>query len=144
MHSAEPNSARIPIYQPNIITQEAVDAITANVYYNDDTYTWTPRKYLQGEKDINYDRDIEHFCALVVHPETGETITSYKKLANDPRMNKIWMTGFGKQFGNLVQGGDKTGTPELNALHVACYEFGRNKKHSQGSHYHMRAHSRGF
>ena len=88
LNSAEPNSARILIHQPNIITQAAVDAITANVYYNDDTYAWTPRKYIQGKKEENADHDIEHFCAPVVHPDTGETITNYKKLANDPIMSK--------------------------------------------------------
>ena len=78
------------MFQPNIITQAAADAITVNVYYNDNTYAWTPRKYLQGEKeDVYTNHDIKHVCAPVVHPETGETITSYKKLANDPVMRKL-------------------------------------------------------
>lgn len=74
-----------------------MDAITANVYYNGDTYAWTPRKYLQREKEeAHAEHDVEYFCAPVVHPETGETITRYKRLANDPVKSKTYMTGFGK------------------------------------------------
>ena len=126
VHSVESNSARIPLHHPNIITQAGVDAITANVYYNDDKYAWIPRKYIQCEKEKGADHDIENFCAPVVHPDTGETITSYKKLINDLRMSKTWMTGFGKEFGNLAKGDNEIGTPRMNALHVKDFEDIRN------------------
>ena len=45
------------------------------------------------------DLDIEHFCAGVVHPTTGKTITQYRKLANDPATRDVWQTAFGKEFG---------------------------------------------
>ena len=54
--------------------------------------------------------DIDHFCAPVVHPVTGETITKYKMLVNDPVTREIWSRAFGKEFGNLAQGDDLTGT----------------------------------
>ena len=79
VYSVELNSTRIATFQRNIITQAAVDAVTANVYYDDNMYAWAPSKYLRGDKgNSNTNHDIKHFCALVVHPKTGETITSYK------------------------------------------------------------------
>ena len=70
--------------------------------------------------------DIEHVCAPVVHPETGERITSYRKLAKDAVTKETWTTGFGKGFGNLAQGDAKTGTPGLNAIRVMTLEEIKN------------------
>ena len=50
-----------------------------------------------------------HYCALVIHPETNEIISSYKKLIKDPLLRKIWVTEFGKEFGNLAQGDGRIG-----------------------------------
>jgi hypothetical protein len=43
-----------------------------------------------------------------VHPVTGETFTSYKKAMNDPAIAEVWQTAFGKEFGGMAQGDDKT------------------------------------
>ena len=45
----------------------------------------------------------------MVHPVTGETILSYKKLMKDPVTAETWQTAFGKDFGGMRQGDDKTG-----------------------------------
>jgi len=45
----------------------------------------------------------------MVHPMTGKTITSYKWLMNDIETAEIWKTKFGKDFGGMAQGDDKTG-----------------------------------
>ena len=88
--------------------------------YGANTACWMSNKYLQfdpantGTDSI----DIEHFCAPVVHPTTGETITSYKKPAKDEELKETWTTRFGKECGNLAQGGDKTGTPGMYAIKV--------------------------
>ena len=58
----------------------------------------------------NYDVDVKHFCAPVVHPITGETITQYQKLKDDPATKDIRNTAFGKEFGNMAQGDKKTDT----------------------------------
>jgi hypothetical protein len=50
-----------------------------------------------------------HFASPMVHPTRGKTITSYKKLMNDPEMAKVWQTVFGKDFGWMAQGDKKTG-----------------------------------
>ena len=89
--------------------------LTSDVYYGVSTACWTSNKYLQfrpantGTDSI----DIGHFCTLVVHPTTGGTITSYRKLVKYEEVKETWTTGFGKEFGNLAQEDDKTGTPGM-------------------------------
>ena len=119
LQSGEPRSSRIPLYQPSTITQAAIDAVTVNVYYGGDAATWTPNKYLKFDP-ANTDKnrcDIERLCTPVVHPTTGETITSYRKLANNEEMRETQTTGVGKEFGNLAQGDNETGTPGIDAIH---------------------------
>ncbi len=54
----------------------------------------------------------------MVHPITGETITSYKKLMKDPVTQETWMTVFGKDFGGMSQGDNKTGQVGTNNIFV--------------------------
>jgi hypothetical protein len=58
----------------------------------------------------------EHFASLMVHPITGETISCYKKLMNDPATAEIWQTAFGKDFGGMAQGDNKMGQKGTNAM----------------------------
>jgi hypothetical protein len=51
----------------------------------------------------------EHYANPMVHSTTGETISSYKKLMNDPATAEVWQTAFGKDFGGMCQGDNKTG-----------------------------------
>jgi hypothetical protein len=50
----------------------------------------------------------------MVHPITGETITSYKRLMHYPDTAKTWQTAFGKDFGGMAQGDKKTGQTGTN------------------------------
>ena len=68
-----------------------------------------------------YDINIEHFCAPVVHPVTGETITQYKKLAKDPLLKDIWQTGLEKEVGRMAQGDTKTGTKGTDSIFVMTH-----------------------
>jgi hypothetical protein len=45
----------------------------------------------------------------MVHPTTGETISSYKRLIHDPATAETWQTAFGKNFESMAQGDNKTG-----------------------------------
>jgi hypothetical protein len=54
----------------------------------------------------------------MVHPVTGKQITSYRKLMQDPTMSEVWMTAFGKDFGGMCQGDDKTKTTGTDAIFV--------------------------
>jgi hypothetical protein len=45
----------------------------------------------------------------MVNPITGETISSYKWPMKDPTTAETWQTVFGKDFGGIAQGNQKTG-----------------------------------
>jgi hypothetical protein len=58
----------------------------------------------------------------MVHPITGETISSYKKLMNDPATAEVWQTAFGKEFGGMAQGDNKTGQKGTDAMFVMTHD----------------------
>ena len=58
----------------------------------------------------------------MVHPATGETISSNKKLMHDPATAEIWQTAFGKDFGSMAQGDNKTGQKGTNSIFVMTHE----------------------
>ena len=64
----------------------------------------------------NYDVNIKHLCNGIIHPDTSDTITKYKKLNNDPAMIKIWTTAFGNEYGRMAQGDNKTFTKVTNSI----------------------------
>ncbi len=52
-----------------------------------------------------------------------KTISSYKKLMNDPATTtEIWQTAFGKDFGGMAQGDNKTGQKGTNAMFVMTHD----------------------
>ncbi len=63
---------------------------------------------------INY----EHYANPMVHSVTGETISSYKKFMHDLATAEVWQTAFGKDFGSMAQGDNKTGQKGMNAMFV--------------------------
>jgi hypothetical protein len=48
-----------------------------------------------------------HYAIPMVHPTTGKTITSYKRLMNNPKTAKIWQTTFGKDIRGWRKGTTK-------------------------------------
>ena len=75
-----------------------------------------------NEQGTTYDFDVEHMCAGVTHPVTGETITKYKKLVAMPEFTQVWETAFGKEFGNQAQGDNRTGEKGTNTLFVMDHD----------------------
>ena len=71
----------------NIISQEAVNLLTHREYFGTANTDFTPPKMLQALQPAP---DLVHFAAPFIHPITGETVTSYKKLAKDPATSQIW------------------------------------------------------
>jgi hypothetical protein len=63
----------------------------------------------------------EHYANPMVHPVTGETISSYKKLMNDPATAEVWQTAFSKDFGGMAQGDNKTGQKGTEAMFVMSH-----------------------
>jgi hypothetical protein len=64
----------------------------------------------------------EHFANPMVHPVTRKTILSYKKLMHDPAAAEVWQTAFGKDFGGMAQGDNKTGQKGMNAMFVMTHD----------------------
>jgi hypothetical protein len=64
----------------------------------------------------------EHYTNPMVHPVTGETISSYKKLMHDPATAEIWQTAFGKDFRGMSQCNNKTSQKGTNAMFVMTHE----------------------
>ncbi len=63
----------------------------------------------------------KHFASPMGHPITGKTISSYKKLMNDPATAKVWQTAFGKDFGGMAQGDKKMGQNGTNVMFVMSH-----------------------
>jgi hypothetical protein len=79
----------------------------------------TPRALLKHAKvPINF----EHYANPMVHPVTGRTISSYKKLMHDPATAEVWQTAFGKDFGGMAQGCNKTGQKGTNVMSVMTHD----------------------
>ena len=57
----------------------------------------------------------------MVHPVTGQTISSYKKLMHDPATAEVWQTAFGKDVGGMAQGCNKTGQKGTNAMLIMTH-----------------------
>jgi hypothetical protein len=72
-------------------------------------------------KDNTTAANSEHLAMPMIHPTTGKTITSYKKLMNNPATMEIWQTAFGKDFGGMAQGDNKTGQQGINSIFVMTH-----------------------
>jgi hypothetical protein len=82
---------------------------------------FTPRKFVPVAYEDNVP-NFAHFALPMIHPTTGETISSYKRLMNDPETAEVWQTAFGKDFGGMAQGGDKTGQKGTNSVFVMTHK----------------------
>ena len=69
---------------------------------------------------------ISEFCAPVIHPTTGDTITKYKLLQKDPLLRETWEHAFGKEFVNLAQGDKETNTPGTDSIRVLTHDQTNN------------------
>jgi hypothetical protein len=64
----------------------------------------------------------EHFASPMMHPVMGQTISSYKKLMNNPATAEVWQTAFGQDFGGMAHGGNKTEKKGTNAMSVMTHD----------------------
>jgi hypothetical protein len=71
---------------------------------------YTPKQLTPNTLPSNdaADTEFSHCANGVVHPITKETITKYKKLANDPITKEVWTKAMSKELGRLAQGFDGT------------------------------------
>ena len=78
---------------------------------------FTPQKFniLHIMKDA---LGIKQSFSLVINVTTSETINRYQKLQHNPELKYTWNTAFGKEFGSLVQGNNKTDVVGTNSIYV--------------------------
>ncbi len=62
--------------------------------------------------------NFKHFTMPMIHPTTGETIKSYKKLMNKPATEPTWMLAFGNDFSGMCQGDNKTGQIRTDTMFI--------------------------
>ncbi len=111
-----PNNAR-----QCIVTRHTINALTISEH-DKCQKAFTPIVLLPSVVTDKPAHLYEHFANPMVHPVTGETISSYKKLMHDPATAEIWQTAFGKDFSGMAQGDDKTGQKGTNAMYVMSHK----------------------
>jgi hypothetical protein len=77
--------------------------------------SFTPRKRVSSTYNT-CSTSYAHFAAPIIRPTTGEIISSYNCLMNDPATAKVWQTAFGKDFGGMARGDLKTGQKGTNSV----------------------------
>jgi hypothetical protein len=97
----------------NIISQQAINFLTDGVW-NTSAPIYTPENL--RPKETLTAANLEHLAMPMIHSTMGKTITSYKKLINDPAMTEIWQTAFRKDFGGMAQGDNKLGQKGTNSI----------------------------
>ncbi len=114
-YTAIPRGAR-----QSLVTQQAINVLTMQEEVSLDTM-YTPQALMNEQAQV-LPTMFEHFASLMVHPIMGETISSYKKLMNDPATVEIWQMAFGKDFGGMAQGDNITGQKGTNAMFVMTHD----------------------
>jgi hypothetical protein len=110
---AIPNGAR-----QCIITRHTINILTLCEQASFSTIHTLHSLMQHAKVPINY----KHYANPMAHPVTGQTISSYKKLMHDPAMAEVWQTAFGKDFGGMAQGCNKTGQNGTNAIFVMTHD----------------------
>ena len=88
--------------QQRIVTQQAINVLTIKEQATSERI-FSPR-CLEQHLPTTGPTNLKHYANPMVHPVTGETITSYKKTMKDPATAEIWQTAVGKEFGGMAQG----------------------------------------
>ena len=85
-------SQRLNVRTPAYISQQAIHNLSRVA----DSYgpQFTPRKLLKYQTNMHFPT-----CNAVVHPITGETITSYKKLLHDNVTKPVWEEAMCRELG---------------------------------------------
>ena len=87
--------------QNNIVSNQAINALVM-LEQCTPSKIFTPRS-LESSRTFQPIHDLKHFANPMVHPVTGEIISSYRKAMQDPAIAEVWQTAFGKELGRLAQ-----------------------------------------
>ncbi len=104
-----------------IVTRQAINVLTMMEKASAEKI-FIPRNLEQIQPTPAYTNKPQHYMNPAIHPVTGETVTSYRKAMKDPAMANVWMTAFGKDFGGMAQGDNKTKTKGTNAIFVMTHD----------------------
>ena len=125
----EPYEPLPQLNTPRMFTQQALSAFNAQALGININRPKEASDFI-GRQLSALPPDIQHFCMPVIHPVTGEHITNYMKLKNDPVTAPTWERSFGKEFGSLAQGDDLTGEKGTNTVRVMTHaEIANIPKH---------------
>ena len=103
----------------NIMSQQALSMFTC-MAHNTTAPAFTPTKLQQAHpraQNIHF----KYFANPMVHPVTRKTISSYKKMMHNHATAEVWQTAFGKYFGGMAQGDNKTGQKGTNTMFVMTH-----------------------
>ena len=102
------------------MSQQAINVLTIR---EKATYQpiFTPRAHVE-HAIVPVVHKFEHYANPMVHLMTGKTILSYKKMMNDLATAEVWQTAFGKDFGGMAQGDNKTGQKRTDAMFVMTHD----------------------
>ena len=103
----------------NIISKEAINFLTECIWNNAPDIC-TPTKLKTKPSPVCL--DLQQVAMPMVHPTTGETISSYKRLVHNLATAEVWQTAFGKDFGGMAQGDDKTCQKGTNSIFVMTHD----------------------
>jgi hypothetical protein len=84
----------------NVINQEAINFLTKCIWAKSPNI-FTPKKLMPASMPTCL--ACKQVAMPMVHPITGETISSYKWLVKDLTTAETWQMVFGKDFGSMVQ-----------------------------------------
>jgi hypothetical protein len=101
------------------ISQEAINFLTKCIWAKSPNI-FVPKNLMLTSTPIclNY----VQVAMLMVHPITGQTISSYKRLMKDPTTAEIWQTAFDNNFGGMAQGNLKMGQTGMNSIFVMTHD----------------------
>ncbi len=68
----------------------------------------------------------EYYANPVIHPETGETITSYEKLAKYPLTKELWTKVMTIELDNIGQDHKATSKPGTNTVYFLDHNAIKN------------------
>jgi hypothetical protein len=107
----------------NIISQEAINFLTKCTWAKAPDI-FTPNKLCPTSAPSCL--DFAQVTMPMVHPTTGETISRYKRLIHNPATAETWQMAFGKEFGGMAQGDNKTGQKGVNSIFIMTQNKIRN------------------
>jgi hypothetical protein len=94
-----------------LVSQQVINFLTDSVWEKA-LNIYTPDKLKPKQQSF----DLKQVAMLTVHPTTGESFSSYKKLMHNPVTSEIWQTMYGKDFGGMAQGNSKTGQKGIYSI----------------------------